>query len=409
MQFKIGNIPIDDLAKNFGTPLYVYDQEQIEKNINALKEYITYPKVFIKYACKANSNLNILKLVKEHGLGIDTVSMGEVFLALKAGFKPNEILFTGDNSTEEELAYCVENNVPLNIGSLFHLELFGKKFPGNEVFIRVNPDIGAGHHDHCITGGPASKFGIYIHKAKEAAKVAEQYNLKIKGIHSHIGSGILDQNVFMDAMNIVLEEAKSFKDLDIIDIGGGMGIPYKENERPIDMKELGEKISNRMVSFNQEYGKEITLYLEPGRFIVGNAGYLLVKVVNKKSTPKYHFVGVNSGFNHLVRPAFYGSHHRIINGSKMGHEHLEKVLVAGNLCESGDIFTKKNGENVPYEINNPEYGDILVIKDAGAYAFSMASNYNSRLKPAEVLVNKGKSKMITKRQNLEDLLLGQEY
>ncbi|HCL56890.1 MAG TPA: diaminopimelate decarboxylase [Spirochaetia bacterium] len=407
MELKIGGVSVGELAEKFGTPIFVYDEKQITKNIDDLKKSITYPKFKIKYACKANTNLAVLKLVKEAGLGIDAVSTGEVFLAQKAGFKNEDILFTGDNSTEEEFQYCKDNQIALNIGSLFQLELFGKKYPGSVVMIRLNPDVGAGHHDHCITGGPESKFGIYIHKADEAKKIASQYNLKIKGIHSHIGSGILDPEVFMEAMNIILDEAKFFENLDVIDIGGGLGVPYHEGQKPLDLKLLGDKITKRMEEFNRSYGKEVTLYMEPGRYIVANAGYLLAQVVNKKSTPLYHFVGVNSGFNHLIRPMAYGSHHRIVNGSKIDSDVWEEVMVAGNLCESGDVFTKIDEKNAPYKIQNPEYGDILVIKEAGAYGFSMSSNYNSRLRPAEVMACEGKASLIRKAETFEDLLRGQ--
>lgn len=407
MEFSIGGVSVSELDKQFQTPLYVYDKAQIIKNIQDLKQHIQYPLLQIKYACKANTNLSLLKLVKEQHLGIDAVSMGEVFLALKAGFKPENILFTGDNSTEEEFEYCVQNNILLNIGSLFQLELFGKKYPGKDVLIRVNPDVGAGHHDHCITGGPASKFGIYIDQLDEAKKIAKNCNLKIKGIHSHIGSGILDTKVFMEAMNIILDEAKYFENLDIIDIGGGLGIPYREGAAPLDLKSLGSMITKRMEEFNKSYGKQITLFMEPGRFIIANAGYLLVKVVNKKKTPLYEFIGVNSGFNHLIRPMAYGSHHRIINGSNMDAAEFDNAIVAGNLCESGDIFTKIDEQNAPYKIAKVKYGDILVIKDAGAYGFSMSSQYNSRPRPAEVMIDGKKAVLIRERETLENLLKGQ--
>jgi diaminopimelate decarboxylase len=403
----IGGVSVGKLAEEYGTPLYVYDREIIEKNIDSLKKGIPYPKLKIKYACKANTNLSLLKIMREKSIGIDAVSMGEVFMALEAGFRGEEILFTGDNTTEEEFEFCVKNGVPVNIGSLFQMELFGKKYPGSEILVRVNPDIGAGHHDHCITGGPDSKFGVYIHKVEEAKRIAEKYNLKIKGIHSHIGSGILETDVFMEAMNIVLEEAKHFEDLDIIDIGGGLGIPYEEKESPIDIESLGKRISERMEAFNKEYGREITLYMEPGRYIVGDAGFLLMKAVNKKSTPLFNFVGVNSGFHHLLRPMAYGSHHQIVNGSNMDALETEELVVAGNLCESGDIFSRLNGQKAPYKMGKVSYGDILVAKNAGAYGFSMASNYNSRLKPAEVLTYKGKSELIREGERLKDLLKGQ--
>jgi diaminopimelate decarboxylase len=287
------------------------------------------------------------------------------------------------------------------------MELFGKQYPGSDILIRVNPDVGAGHHDHCITGGPSSKFGVYIHKVDEAKRIADKYNLKIRGIHSHIGSGILETDVFMEA-NIVLEEARYFEDLDIIDIGGGLGIPYEEKETPIDIESLGRKISERMEAFNAEYGKEVTLYMEPGRYIVGDAGFLLMEAVNKKSTPLFNFVGVNSGFHHLLRPMAYGSHHSIVNGSNINAEETEELVVAGNLCESGDIFSRINGQKAPYRMGKVEYGDILVAKHAGAYGFSMASNYNSRTRPAEVLTFQGESRLIRERESLEDLLRGQD-
>ncbi|HOJ49503.1 MAG TPA: diaminopimelate decarboxylase [Spirochaetota bacterium] len=408
MIYTINNIKVTDLAKDFGTPLYVYDGNRIEENIKDLKNSISYPKLSIKYACKANSNLHILKLIKENGLGLDTVSYGEVFLGLKAGFAPEEIIFTGDNTTEEEFEYCVKNNVMINIGSIFQLDLFGSLYPNSKIMIRINPDVGAGHHDHCITGGPASKFGIYIDQIDEAKKIAKKYNLKIVGIHSHIGSGILDVDIFIEAMDIILNEAKKFDDLDIIDIGGGIGIPYYEHDKPIDIKLLGAKITNKIESFNKEYKKEVNLYIEPGRYIVGNAGYLLAEVVNKKKTPLFNFVGINSGFNHLIRPMAYGSHHRIINGSNYNSEKKEFVMVAGNLCESGDIFTKINGEKEPYKIDEIRYKDILVIMDAGAYGFSMSSNYNFRERPAEVIIKDGIVRIIRKREKLEDLLRGME-
>lgn len=409
MEFQIAGVGVSDLVKKYGSPLYVYDKDLITKNYQSLKDYIPYPKLKIKYACKANSSMAILKHLAELGSGIDSVSPGEVFLALKAGFKASDIVFTGDNSTEEHIEYCMQNNVMVNIGSLFQLELFGKKYRGEKVMIRVNPDVGDGHHEHCITGGPESKFGIYITQIEEAKKIAKEYDLKIVGIHSHIGTGILNTKSFMDATNIILEEAKKFDDLDIIDLGGGMGIPYKDGESPLDMKDLGEKFVERIEQFNKEYNKEVTLYMEPGRFIVGNAGYLLVEAVNKKETPMFKFVGVNSGFNHLIRPMAYGSHHRIFNGSKMDEGETENLVVAGNLCESGDIFSRIDGNKAAYPIRKVDYKDILVIREAGAYGFSMASNYNSYLLPAEVMVENGKAALIRERQTNEDLLKGQIY
>jgi len=401
----LGGVGAEELVSEFGSPLYVYEEDLIQRRYNELYDSIKYSKKRIHYAAKANSNLEVLNLLRKLGCGIDATSPGEIFLSMKAGFSPGDIIFTGVNSSPSDLRYCHDNGVQVNIGSLHLLEQWGMEFPGTKVSVRVNPDVGAGHHDHTITGGPSSKFGIYHDRILDVSEIAERYGLEINGVHAHIGSGILETDSFMRAMDIILESSKGLEGLEFIDIGGGIGIPYKPSDTSIDLEELGERVSSRFNDFSQEYGRELELKIEPGRYIVAEAGSLLVTVTNTKSTPKFNFIGVDSGFNHLQRPIYYGSYHTIQNASRMdGPE--GGYVVGGNLCESGDVFTRSEDGIEERMLPIPEMGDILAIRDCGAYGFSMASNYNGRLLPAEVMVSDGKARLIRERQNFDDLLRG---
>ena len=399
----IGKVGVNKLIEQFGSPLYVYDEEVIRNRIRRLKEAVIYPKKQILYACKANTNISIMKILREEGVWIDAVSPGEVEIAFRAGFNSSEILYTGDNTTDEEMKFCLINKIRMNLGSLSQIERYGRMNPNSDIFIRINPDCGAGHHSHTITGGPESKFGIYFDKVDDIKSLASKYNLRIVGIHSHIGSGILDVNEFLKAIDIVLNAAKSFKDLDFIDFGGGIGVPYRPSDKEIDIVDFGNRVSEKFKSFCDSYGRELELYLEPGRFIVAESGTLLLTVNNIKETPTHKFAGTDSGFNHLIRPMAYGSYHKIINCSNPNDE-IEEIAITGNLCESGDVFTQseKGIENHP--VSKVREGDILGILCAGAYGFSMASHYNSRPKPAEVLVNNGDVKIIRRRESIEDLV-----
>ncbi|MHC1605108.1 MAG: diaminopimelate decarboxylase [Candidatus Methanofastidiosia archaeon] len=405
-KLTIGGINTEDLVKEFGSPLYVYDEETIKARYMELESFITYPKKRVHYAAKANSNLHILKLLKSLGAGIDAVSPGEVFLSLKAGFLPEDIIYTGINSTREELSYCFQKGVVINMGSLNHLKAWGENFPQTKVCIRINPDIGAGHHNHTITGGPLSKFGIYYNKIETVKEISELYGLDIVGVHAHIGSGILEINSFLRAVNAILDTAKNFDSLEFVDIGGGIGIPYRPDERPIDLETLGDRISQAFTTFCDAYGRQLELKIEPGRYIVGQAGTLLVTVNDIKSTPRYNFVGVDSGFNHLQRPLVYGAYHEIVNASNPNGS-KKYFVVGGNICESGDVFTRDEGGIRERKIAIPQIGDILAIKDCGAYGYSMASCYNSRLLPAEVMVSNEGEQLIRRRQEFEDLLWGE--
>jgi diaminopimelate decarboxylase len=399
----IGGVGVDKLIEKYSSPLYVYDKNIIINRFKELESSVTYTKKKLLFACKANSNFEIMKLLCEIGSGIDAVSPGEVLLALEAGFKPSDILFTGDNCTLDEIKFCVEKKVLVNIGSLFHLEKYGKMFPKTRVSVRINPDVGDGHHGHTITGGPHTKFGIYHTEISEIESIAEKYSLEITGMHCHIGSGILNSDKYMEAVEIMLLCAKKFTHLEFVDFGGGIGIPYRENDKSIDLADFGRKISKRFSDFCKERKEELYMFLEPGRFIVAEAGYLLAEVNNIKTTPAHKFVGVNTGFNHLIRPMAYGSYHRIVNATNLKGKY-EKVVVAGNLCESGDVFTQGEGGIEDREISEIRDGDIIAILSSGAYGYSMASRYNARLLPAEVMVDNGKDYLIRKRDCYDDII-----
>jgi diaminopimelate decarboxylase len=401
-QLVISGVECSGLAAEYGTPLYVYDRSLIKHRYQELASCIDYSKVRIMYACKANSNLAIMKMLSEAGAGLDAVSPGEVYFGLRAGFKPEDILYTGNNSSEDE------KGVMVNIGSLDQMDVYGEIASGTDIGVRINPDVGGGHHGHCITGGPESKFGIYFNRIDEIRERAKKYDLHISTIHSHIGSGILDIETFLLAMRVTLDAAKEFDDLESVDFGGGIGIPYRPSEKRLDMEEFGKQVGNTFKEFCDSYGKDITLMIEPGRYLVAEAGYLLVSVTNRKETPAHTFIGTDSGFNHLIRPMAYGSYHEIINASRVEGE-KESVAVCGNLCESGDVFTRNEEGIEEREITIVQTGDILALCSAGAYGFSMASNYNGRLLPAEVMVENGSHRLVRKRQEIEDLLKGQIF
>ncbi len=389
----------EKIARKFGTPVYVYAEKYIRCQLDSLDQGITYYPKRILYAMKANSNFHILRILKEEGVGIDAVSPGEIALALDVGFPPKDILFTGNNITDEEMDFAAKKGALLNIDSLSRLEKFGEKYPGCKVCVRINPDVGAGHHDHCITGGPKSKFGIWYSEVKEIRIIAENYGLEIVGIHEHIGSQILEIDKFLMAMEVLLRVAPSFPDLKFIDFGGGFGVPYNSEEQPLDIKKLGRGMSKCFKDFCRKYGRKLTLVVEPGRYLVAEAGYLLTRVNTVKRNPDGRvFVGVDSGFNHLIRPAMYGSFHPITNISNPDGK-KEKADIVGDLCESGDKFAEDR------EINQAREGDLILIRVAGAYGYSMSSIYNLRPRPSEVLVKPdGALQLIRRRETIKKIM-----
>ncbi|MBI2549941.1 diaminopimelate decarboxylase [Candidatus Woesearchaeota archaeon] len=409
----IGEVAASDLAGKFGTPLYVYDEETIRSKVRALVQQVAYRPLKVYYAAKANTNLSILKVIRDEGkdfLGIDAVSPGEIVLALKAGFRPEQIMFTSTSVTDEEMKFAMGKRVLVNCDSLSQLERYGKLNPNSSVCFRINPDVGAGHHSHVITGGPESKFGIWAGDVGKAFDIAAKYGLKIVGVHQHIGSGILETDKFLAAMKVLLsvinKHKGELKDLEFVDLGGGIGVPYRPDQKPIDLAGFGAAVSSLFAKFCSGFGRQLTMALEPGRFIVAESGVLLCTVNTVKQTPKHRFVGVDTGFHHLIRPMAYGSYHPIVVVDRCTSEKTEKVAVCGNVCESGDVFTRDEHGIVDRELPSVKEGDVLAILVAGAYGFSMASNYNTRQRPGEVLVNGRDVRVIRKKESLSHVVYG---
>ncbi len=389
-----------NITKEYGNPVYVYDAEKIKFQFNRLSNaFKTVKNLKLNYAAKALSNLTILRLMNDLGSGLDTVSIQEVKLGLLAGFKPEEIIYTPNGVSLEEIEEAAALGVRINIDNLSVLEQFGSKHPDIPVCIRINPHVMAGGNSNISVGHIDSKFGISIHQIPHLLRIVELTQMTINGIHMHTGSDILDIEVFLYASEILFETAKNFRELDFIDFGSGFKVPYKEGDIETNIEELGEKLSSRFNEFCEEYGKELTLAFEPGKFLVSEAGYFLAKVNVVKQTTSTVFASVDSGFNHLIRPMLYGANHQIFNISNpVGKERYYSVV--GYICET-DTFANNR------RINEISEGDVLCFKNAGAYCFSMASNYNSRYRPAEVLWYEGKSVLIRERESFDDLIRNQ--
>ncbi len=388
------------LAEQFGSPLYVYDAAKIQSQYNRLsKAFSKVNKLRINYAMKALSNVAILQLLREMGSGLDTVSIQEVMLGLHAGYEPDRIFYTPNGVSLEEIEEVNAMGVQINIDNLSILEQFGTKYPHVPVCIRINPHVMAGGNANISVGHIDSKFGISVHQLPHLVRIVENTKMNIVGIHMHTGSDILDIEVFLYAAEILFDAAKSFKNLEFLDFGSGFKVPYKKDDIETDIEELGKKLSKRFNAFCVEYGKELTLIFEPGKFLVSEAGYFLAKVNVVKQTTSTVFAGIDSGFNHLIRPMFYGSQHHIENISNpKGKERFYSVV--GYICET-DTFANNR------RISEIKEGDVLSFRNAGAYCFSMASNYNSRYKPAEVLWMNGEGHLIRAHETFEDLLKNQ--
>lgn len=389
-----------NIAEEYGDPVYVYDAEKIISQFKRLTNaFNKVKKLKLNYAAKALSNLTILRLMNSMGSGLDTVSIQEVKLGLLAGFKPEAIIYTPNGVSLEEIEEAAALGVRINIDNLSILEQFGSKHPDIPVCIRINPHVMAGGNSKISVGHIDSKFGISIHQIPHLLRIVDLTKMTINGIHMHTGSDILDIDVFLYASEILFETAKNFKNLDFIDFGSGFKVPYKEGDIETNIEELGEKLSGRFNEFCEEYGKELTLAFEPGKFLVSEAGYFLAKVNVVKQTTSTVFASVDSGFNHFIRPMLYGASHEIINISNpKGKERYYSVV--GYICET-DTF----GNN--RRINEIAEGDILCFKNSGAYCFTMASNYNSRFRPAEVLWHEGKAVLIRQRESFDDLIRNQ--
>jgi len=405
----IDNVSTVKLAEEFDVPLYVLSENRIRENFRRLKEALLkyYSKTRIYYSAKANTNIAVLKILADEGAYLDAVSPGEVFLALKAGFPPEKILFTGTSVRDDELKFLVESGVLINIDSISQLRRLLKINIPEILSVRVNPELGAGHHEHVVTAGRSSKFGLWETDALEAYRIALNSGVKRFGIHMHIGSGILSVEPFLSAAEKLLSVAYKIRSklgitFDFMDFGGGLGVPYKPGEKPLDVNDFANKMLSLFKSRIKEYDLgEPFFCVEPGRFIVCDAGILLTRVNTLKITPFKKFIGVDAGFNTLIRPAMYGSYHPIIVANRLNDPPKEIYDVAGPLCESGDILAKDRMLPEVFE------GDLLAILNAGAYGFSMSSQYNSRPRCAEVLVKSGRYALIREREKFSDLIKGQ--
>lgn len=385
------------LAEKYGTPVFVYDTAVMERQYRRLTKAFEGQKVKFNYACKALGNPNVLRFFKSLGAGLDTVSIEEVQIGLMSGFQPEDILFTPNCVDINEIVQAVDAGVKVNIDNLSILEQFGNRYGHSvPVCIRINPHILAGGHHKISTGHIDSKFGISIHQSRHLQRIVKHYGIKVNGLHMHTGSDILDVDVFLRGAQVLLDLAFDFPDLEYIDFGSGFKVPYKPGEKGTNVEELGEKMGQLFTDFCRQYGRELALVFEPGKWLVSESGYFLVRVNVVKQTTATVFAGVNSGFNHFIRPMLYDAYHHILNLSNPGG--IERIYtVVGYICET-DTFA--------WDRPLPEVreGDILCFLNAGAYLYSMSSNYNARLRPAEVLLHNGQDYLISRRQTLDDLL-----
>lgn len=402
----IGGADALEIAQEYGTPLYVTDEMRVRDNYRRVHQAFTneYKDFKIFYAAKANTSLAMMKILEQEGSCIDAVSPGEIYTALMAGFEGDRILYTGNNVTTDELKFALDAGVRMNLDSVSMMERLAE-LPGAEgtrISFRVNPMVGAGHHDHCITGGELSKFGIMEEEAVEVYNKAIDLGFQPVGIHTHIGSGILDPEPFKMAVQVLMDVAgrvhkEAGVSFEFIDFGGGLGIPYTPEEGLLDIEKFAKEIVGLYQDKLAEHGMgQPTMCIEPGRYIVGDASCLLTQVNTVKQSYR-KFVGVNAGFNTLLRPTMYGSYHHILVADKPDAQPTENIDVAGNVCESGDLFARDR------PLPEIKEGDILAIMNAGAYAFSMASQYNSRPLPAEVMVCDGEVDVIRERETFADL------
>lgn len=412
----IGDIAANELAARFGTPLYAYDaaiiRRQLERVLGAFSGLPFRP----FYAMKANSNLSILRLIREHGFGCDAVSPGEIFLARQAGFAADAIWFTCSNVSDEDLRAIPSPYIVINVNSMSEIDRILSLDLENPIALRVNPDVGAGHHSDVITAGASVKFGIDLAEIDSARMLVEDAGRKLVGLHAHIGSGVDSPAPLLESAKRLLELAPDFRDLRWINFGGGISTPYKPEDREFPIEEYGRELTHVAGAFLR--ARDLTAILEPGRYVVAQSGVLLARTTSKRISAGVEWIGVDSGFNHLARPSKYSAYHHILNASNGEDGSLrdawdpslqrDEVVVAGNICESGDVFTRTDGHVMARPIDPIRIGDLLAFCDAGAYGFSMASHYNARLLPPEILVDGEEARVIRTRQEMSELVRGME-
>lgn len=400
-QYLIGGVPVADLVKNHDAPLYVYDTATMERQYNSLKTAFSGTNTKIKFACKALNNINVLKFFKNLGAGLDTVSIQEVWAGIKAGYNPKDIIYTPNCVSMEEIELAVKEGVQINIDNLSILEQFGHKYGSSiPVSVRINPHIMAGGNSKISVGHIDSKFGISVYQMRHLERVIKSEKIKVNGMHMHTGSDILDVDVFMRAADILFEVVtEHFPDLEFIDFGSGFKVPYKPDDYATDVNEVGATLTAKFNDFCKGYGRNLELWFEPGKYLVSESGTLLVKVNVIKQTTATVFVGVDSGMNHLIRPMMYNAYHHMTNVSNPnGTQRLYTVV--GYICETDTFGWDRKLAEV-------REGDIIAFHNAGAYGFTMANNYNSRFRPAEVMVHKGQDYLIRRRETMEDLMRNQ--
>lgn len=398
---EIQNIPVADICAQYGTPLYVYNGATIRRKVQELKDAFSGVNLRIKYACKANTNLSILKLMRSLDVDIDTVSYEEIQMGILSGYDISQMTFTPSGVPFSEAKKAIDEGALINIDSIPLLEWFGQNYGNTRpCMIRIKPNVAAGGNNKIMTAHPASKFGISVQLLDKILETVNKYDIKVIGLHQHTGSDIKDAAPFIEVADILLEAAMQFKDLEIIDLGGGFKVSYKPEDHVTDMSYLGKEISQRFNTFCEQYGRSLQLWFEPGKFLVSESGYLLVETTVVKEDPAYTFAHVDSGLNHLIRPMMYGSYHHILNTTNPDAAE-QQYNVVGYICET-DTFADKR------MLPKVSQGDILAFLNAGAYGFSMSSNYNARYKPAEVLIDNGEMKLIRRRETMEDLLKTQQ-
>ncbi|MCX7772406.1 MAG: diaminopimelate decarboxylase [Clostridia bacterium] len=391
------------LQEKYGTPLYVYSEAVLRERCREVKSLLPNKRLRVNYSAKANTNLDLLKIVREEGLDVDAMSPGEIYVEQLAGFESNRIFYISNNVSAEEMRFAIDRGIMISVDSLSQLEMVGQINPGGKVAVRFNPGIGAGHHEKVVTAGKKTKFGVQREFVPEVKAILSKYNLTLAGINQHIGSLFLDGKVYVDSIRSLLEIAREFPNLSFIDLGGGFGVPYKPEDNRLDLKKLSVDLDSVLSEFLKDYpNKEVTFKLEPGRYIVAECGILLGTVHSVKQNYETTYVGTDIGFNVLIRPAMYDSHHEVTlvkkNQQNTAADH-EVVTVVGNICESGDILARSR------KLQKAELGDILVVSNAGAYGYAMSSNYNCRLRPAEVMIGlDGKDRLIRRRDTLESLV-----
>jgi diaminopimelate decarboxylase len=399
-----GNTTPKALLEEFGSPLYVYNEAILRERCKDMANLVSYKKFKSNFSIKANSNLELLKIVKDEGLHADAMSPGEIHVLQKAGFKSEEIFYVSNNVSSEEFRFAIERDIVVSVDSLSQLELYGEINPGGNVAVRFNPGVGAGHHAKVVTGGDKTKFGVNLNLVSDVKEILKKYDLKLVGINQHIGSLFMEADSYLEGARSVLLTAKQFNDIEFVDFGGGFGIPYRKQEgQPrLDIKDLGKKLNSLIMDFIKDYKKDIIIKIEPGRYIVAECGVLLGTVHAVKNNYGDKYIGTDLGFNTLMRPVMYESHHEMEvykDKESIKEDEFKVVNVVGNICESGDILGKER--NLP----EMKIGDIIGVMDAGAYGYSMASNYNNRLRPAEVLIQlDGQPRLIRRRDTLEDLM-----